>query len=294
MALAGSFIALVLAVAIPTGSAGRAIATPLTVPLPSAGNVTVARLALTSNTTTGATPRLVLTTRSGLGGDVVVASSVIRKPGSRLAVATVAIVDSTSTGNRPSARARSITLRLPSGFKLVRPVQIAKDVLYQNASPGFALVTGGSATILTAAHPPRLAPALIVRDAQLLALERSVPLVDVGLLGLKFVAVQMGQPGSTLSVTFGLNDLPQVNAVELRFPPGVRVTKVSGPPDTDGLPIADGVQLIASRGYFQEGMPYAFTLELASPPKRGDFVNVRASVHYFESSMPFVERFILG
>lgn len=293
MALVGCFLALFLAVAIPAGRAGPALTGPVLVPLPSPGNVTVARLNLASNTAGGSVPRLALTTRSGLGADVVVAASVSRKPGSKLAVATVAIVDSTAPGARPS-RTRSITLRLPSGFRLLRTAQIANDVLYQNATPGFALVSGGAASILSAARPPKLAPALVVKDAQLLALERSVPLVDMGLLGLQFVAVQFGQPGRTLNVTFGLTALPQVNAVELRFPKGIRVTKVSGPPDTDGLPVTDGVQLIASRGYFQEGVSYSFTLELSSPPKRGDFVSVRASVHYFESSLPFTERFVLG
>jgi hypothetical protein len=290
--LGGFLAALVLATAVSAGAARSGPAAALTVPLPAPGNVTVARLTLAAGTTSGSAPRLALTTRAGLGANVVVAAASSRKPGSKLAVSTVAIVDSTDPGSRP-ARAKSVTLRLPPGYRLARPMQVAKDVLYQNAAPGFALV-GGSSTMLAGANAPKLAPSAIVKDAQLLALERSVPLVDIGLLGLQFVAVQMGQPQGTLSVTFGLNDLPQVNAVELRFPKGIRVTKVSGPPDTDGLPVAGGVQLVASRGFFQEGVSYPFTLELSAAPKRGDFVNVRASVHYFESSLPFIERFVVG
>ena len=239
-------------------------------------------------------PRLALADRRGLSADVVVAASTVRKPGSRVAVATVAIVDSTAPDAvTRAARARSVTLRLPAAFKL-QAAQVAKDVLYQNALPRFSLVTGGTASILAAANPPKLAPALIVKDAQLLALERSVPLVDVGLLGLQFVAVQLGRPSTTLNVTLGLTGLPQVNAVELRFPHGVRVTSVTAPPNTDGLPVAGKIQLVSSRGYFQEGIAYTFALGLSSSPRRGDFVSVRASIHYFESSLPFTERFLVG
>jgi hypothetical protein len=295
IAFATGLVSLLLAAAIPAGRAEPAVAAAVAIPLPSPGNVTVARLTLATSTAGGRVPRLALATRSGLSTDVVVAASITRTPGSKVARATVAIVDSTAPGSvRPTARARSVTVRLPAGFRLVQAAQVARDVLYQNALPGFPLVTGGTASILAAAFPPKLAPALIVRDAQLFALERSVPLVDVGLLGLQFVAVQLGQPSTTLNVTFGLTGLPQVNAVEFRFTQGIRVTKVSGPPATSGLPVTRGVQLISSAGFYQGGVSYSFKLELSSPPKRGDFVSVRASVHYFESSLPFTERFVVG
>ena len=83
-------------------------------------------------------------------------------------------------------------------------------------------------------------------------------------------------------------------AVDLRLPRSTRVTRVSRSSETDGLPIAGGVQLISSRGYFQEGVAYGYRLELSSPPMRGDYVGVRASVHHVESSLPFTERFLLG
>jgi len=284
-----------LAVAIPAGRAEPSLAAAVTIPLPSPGNVTVARLTLAAGTAAAQVPRLTLATRSGLSADVVVAASSTRKPGSKIAVTTVAIIDPIAAGAaRATQRATSVTVRLPAGFSLVQAARVAKDVLYQNTLPGFPLVTGGNASILAGAHPPKLAPAQIVKDAQLFALERSVPLADVGLLGLQFVAVQLGRPSTTLNVSFGLNGLPQVNAVELHFPQAIRVTNVAGPPGTDGLPVTGGVQLIASSGFYQSGVPYSFKLELSSPPKRGDFISVRASVHYFESSLPFTERFVMG
>jgi len=154
-------------------------------------------------------------------------------------------------------------------------------------------VSGGTASLL-AGDDPKLPAATVVRDAQLLALDRSVPLADLGLLRLEAVAVTFGPLGTSLKVSIGLAGLGQVNAVELKFRPGTRVVRTTGPEATDGLPMGSGVQLIASRGFFQDGETYAFTLELSQAPKKGDVVLVRASTHYFESSLPFTERFVLG
>jgi hypothetical protein len=182
-------------------------------------------------------------------------------------------------------------VQLPAGFTLVSPPAFAKDVLYQNSSP-FALVQGGAASLL-AGDMPKLPLDRIVADAQLLALDRSVPLADMGLLRLQYVVATFGSRAKTMRVTIGISELTQVDAVELRFPTNTQVAKVSGPPGTDGLPIANGIQLIASHGSFQAGLPYAFTLRLSRVPARGESVIVRASTHYFESALPFTERFVL-
>ena len=114
------------------------------------------------------------------------------------------------------------------------------------------------------------------------------------LTGAVSVAVTFGPLGTSLKVSIGLSGLGQVNAVELEFRPGTRVVHTTGPEATDGLPMGTGVQLVASRGFFQDGQTYGFTLELNQAPKKGDVVLVRASTHYFESSLPFTERFVLG
>jgi hypothetical protein len=72
------------------------------------------------------------------------------------------------------------------------------------------------------------------------------------------------------------------------------VTRVTASPGTDGLLVNGAAQLIASQGFFQEGVSYSFTLELSRAPRKGEFASVRASTHYFESSLPFTQRFALG
>ena len=254
--------------------------------------MTVTRLVLQpSGASSRKAPRLVLAGRSAAG--VLVASSVAPTRPSGRFFATIAVFrpgDGTQAA-RP-AKAASIGLRIPAGFAVVSR-QVATNVLHQNASPGFALVSGGTASLL-AGDDPKLPAATVVRDAQLLALDRSVPLTDLGLLRLEAVAVTFGPLGTSLKVSIGLSGLGQVNAVELKFRPGTRVVRTTGPEATDGLPMGTGVQLIASRGFFQDGQTYEFTLELNQAPKKGDVVLVRASTHYFESSLPFTERFVLG
>lgn len=237
-------------------------------------------------------PRLALAGKGAPAGVLVASSVAPTRPSGRF-LATVAVFrpgDATQ-GGRP-AKAATIGVRIPAGFTVVSR-QVATNVLHQNAPPRFALVSGGTASLL-AGDDPKLPAATVVRDAQLLALDRSVPLTDLGLLRLEAVAVTFGPLGTSLKVSIGLAGLGQVNAVELKFRPGTRVVRTTGPEATDGLPMGTGVQLIASRGFFQDGETYAFTLELSQAPKKGDVVLVRASTHYFESSLPFTERFVLG
>jgi hypothetical protein len=246
-----------------------------------------------SGTSARKPPRLALAGRSGAAAGALVASSVTpTRPSSRF-LATVAVFRPSDGTQAPrAAKAGSVSVRIPAGFGVVSR-QVATNVLHQNASPRFALVSGGTASLL-AGDDPKLPAATVVRDAQLLALDRSVPLADLGLLRLEAVAVTFGPLGTSLKVSIGLSGLGQVNAVELEFRPGTRVVHTTGPEATDGLPMGTGVQLVASRGFFQDGQTYGFTLELNQAPKKGDVVLVRASTHYFESSLPFTERFVLG
>jgi hypothetical protein len=287
-------LAVTLIVAASSSARADSLAPAATVlALPSPGNVTVARLALKS---AAGTPRLALANgRRGLPAGAIVLASVARGSAAGRYSATVAIVNPPSQVTPAPRSAGVVSLVVPPGVTLAGPVRVARNVLYQNAKPPFGLVLGGTASVLASSAPTKLPAVQIVRDAQLLALDRSVPLADMQLLGLEYVAVDFAPPGTaSQSVTIGLSQLGQVNAVELRFPTGTRVTRVSGPPETDGLPVGTGVQLIASRGFFQEGLVYKFTLELSRPLRKGDSVRVRASTHYFESSLPFTERFVLG
>ena len=51
---------------------------------------------------------------------------------------------------------------------------------------------------------------------------------------------------------------------------------------------------MASTAFFQEGVPYTFNVSFSRPLKRGEHLTLRASTHYFESTLPFTERFFLG
>jgi len=96
-----------------------------------------------------------------------------------------------------------------------------------------------------------------------------------------------------MQVKIGIYQLRQINAVELRFPAGTQVSKVAGPPETDAVLMGGTAQLISSQGFFQDGISYTFRFQLNQAPKRGSSVMLRASTHYFESALPFTERFVL-
>lgn len=187
-----------------------------------------------------------------------------------------------------------MALTVPAGFRVVSPARGVGNALYQNPIPTFGLVSGGAAQVLAGRPPDKLAPARMVRDAQLLALERSVPLADMQLIGLQFVTLQLpASPGRAFPVTVGISRLGQVNAVELRFPAGITVVRATGPQTATTLPAGAAVQFVASSGFFDEGLQYPFALELSRAPKAGEAILVRASTHYFESVLPFRERFVV-
>jgi len=286
-------LAFIFFVAASTGEA-RPSAQAL-IPVPSAGNVTVARLAITATAgKSKISPRLALASGQGLPATAYVAATVSRSGPGRFQATVAVFSPAPSASPQQPASAKVVAVRLPQGFTLAARPQVARDVLYTNPIPSFRLLGGGVGSILAGANPPRLPPARIVGDAQQLAFERSVPLVDVGLLGLEYVAAQFSRlDPTTLKVTLGLYLDTQVNAIELRFPDGTTVDKVSAPADADALLLGTATRLVASSGFYTDGVAYSFTVHLSRPLKKGDFVALRASAHYFESSLPFTERFAL-
>lgn len=289
LAVAGTAAVFAL-MSLPAGATATAAALS-PVPFPAAGNITVIRLVLQGAPTSA--PRLTLANRKVPAGSVVVGStSRGTTPGQF--VATIAIVYPGSGATTNVKPGPPVNVRLPAGFRLVGAAQVASNVLYANPTPTFALVPARTAVVLAGTAPGKLPPARIVTDAELFAFDRPVGLADVSLLGLQFVTASLSRPNATtLRATIGLSQLPQVNAVELRFPAAFKVAGVSKPTGTDALPMGSAVQLVASEGFFQQGVPYQFDIQLSAAPKRGAFVTLRASTHYFESSLPFTERFAL-
>ena len=147
--------------------------------------------------------------------------------------------------------------------------------------------------MLAGGNPSNLTADRIVADAQLLTLDRSVPLPDMGLLGLPFVAARFTVTGRTVHATAVVSLLNPVSALESGFPSGTAVTRIIGPGQTEGEPKGSAARLYAKTGSFQEGIAYSFSVELSRAPRRGDVVTLRASSHYFESTLPFTERFAL-
>jgi hypothetical protein len=173
--------------------------------------------------------------------------------------------------------------------------QWVNDVLYSNRRPRFSLSSGGVTSVLAGQAFSRLPASALTMDAQLLAFDRPITMAHARVFGLQYIAVAFPRrTGTTLTATIGLAALTQVNAVELRFPAGLSVASVEGQTGTEGLLLGNAVQLISSGRSFREGTLYTFTLHLSRPPARGDAVTVRASEHYFESALPFSERFVLG
>jgi len=276
------------------GSYARPAAT-IFLPLPATGNASVVRLALKGSAASAGTPRLALASRGSLPAGAYVAAAVARGLQAGQFVATIALFNpgKATSPTKPSASGKLVAVQLPSGFALSGAPAVASNVVYVNPTPAFKLVPGGAASVL-GGTAPKLPAARIVRDAQLLAFDRNVPLADGGLLGMQYVAAQLSRPSpTTLVVTIGLSRLTQVNAVELQFPSGMTVARFSAPPGTDVILKGTAAQLISSRGFFQEGLPYRFTLQLNRAPQKGEFAAVRASEHYFESSLPFTQRLAL-
>ncbi len=267
------------------------------VPVPSSGNVAVARLVLQAPAGTAATPQLGIASRSSLPSEGYAVATIGRATGSGRFAATVAVVRPASTTSPPGTPepSRSLRLRLPASWRLVSGPHWVNDVLYLNRRPTFGLLRGGTSSVLAGQKPAALSAFAVAADAQLLALDRSIPMAHARVLGLQYVSVAFPKrTGTTLTATIGLSGLTQVNAVELRFPTGVDVRAAAGPTGTEGLLIGNAVQLISSGRSFREGALYTFTLRLSRPPTRGDVVTVRASEHYFEGVLPFSERFVIG
>jgi hypothetical protein len=283
-----------LAVAASTGAAKSNAR--LQIPLPTSGDVTVARFDVRSAGQTNGLPGLRLDARA-LPPGAFAAATINRAPGRSRFAATVAVVAPRPENSAPQASAaptKLVGLQLSPGFTIVGSPRVVRNALYANRIPSVALLTKGTASVL-GGSPPLLPTEQIVRDAQLLALERNVPLADMGLLGLEFVTVQLAKLGGTrLRVTVGTSRLNQVSAIELRFPNGVSASQVTGRAGTGTLRVGNPVQLVATEGIFQAGVPYSFTFKLNRPLQKRDVVTVRASTHYFESSLPFTERFYIN
>ena len=273
-------------------SAAPRVAGPVAVSLPAVGDVTVERLVLQPTVSSSRkAPRLALAGKSAPAGVLVASSVAPTRPSGRF-LATVAVFrpgDATQSG-RP-AKAATIAVRIPAAFALVSR-QAAPNVLHQNAPPRFALVSGGTASLLAGDDPAAGGDGRTGRPAACFRSKRAArrrwaagPRVRRGAI------LETGS--TTLKVTIGLYLHSQVNAIELRFPAGTTVSKVSGPTGVDALLLGTATQLVASSGPYQDGVPYSFTITLSQPPKKGDFVTVRASAHYFEGSLPFTERFAL-
>lgn len=285
-----------MALVLMTSAAGQAAQTAqVVVPAPSAGNVTVARLVVqAASAAVSGGPRLALAGSAVPAGTLVLGSATRTGP-ARFA-STIAVIRSGSeeSGAPQTGPARPLTVRFSAGFRLVAPAQIAKDVLYANPTPPFGLLRGGDASVLAGESPSKMTIDRIIRDGQLLALDRSVPLVDMGLLGLPFVAAQFTTTGRNVKATLVVSGLNPVSGIELRFPAGTTVTRVAGPAEMEGEPKGSAARLFASRASFQEGVAYTFSIDLSRAPRKGDVVILRASPHYFESSLPFTERFALA
>lgn len=266
------------------------------VPVPSAGNVSVARLVIQSASTSTQPPRLRITNPSVLPEGAIAVATVVPAGRGRFN-ATIAVVRpaTTTSSGQPSGPSRALIIRAPAGSRLVGSPQWVNDVLYTNRRPRFALSRGGVASVLGGLAFSRLPASALTEDAQLLAFDRPITMAHARVFGLPYVAVSFpARTGSTLTATIGLSGLTQVNAVELRFPAGLTVSSVEGPTGTEGLLVGNAVQLISSGRSFREGVLYTFKLHLSRPPARGEAVTVRASEHYFESALPFSERFVLG
>ena len=260
--------------------------------MPSVGNVTVVRLVVQAASAKDATPRLAA--GGGVPRGTLVLVSVSRSDTAHFAATAVVIRPSANaSGAPPTAPAGPLTLRLSPGARLAEPARIAREVLYANPAPTFGLVRGGKASVLAGGNPSNLTVDRIVADAQLLTLDRSVPLPDMGLLGLPFVAARFTVTGRTVHATAVVSLLNPVSALELGFPSGTAVTRIIGPGQTEGEPKGSAARLYAKTGSFQEGIAYSFSVELSRAPRRGDVVTLRASSHYFESTLPFTERFAL-
>lgn len=276
------------------GAAGQA-AVSLTLPGP--GNLSVSRLAIEAPSGIVVTPPPLSVANAGTVGKHALVVAALKRASARRFLVTIAAVRNAvdEAAGAASSAPRTFTLRVPSPFRVVSAPGTAGDVLYQNPVPPFPLLLGGTGVALAGNIPGQLPAERLVRDAQLLAFDRAVPLADMGLIGLPYVTAHVPTGKARVPLAIGLTHLNQVNALQLQFPTGVRVVQVTGPQGTSTSTVSGStVQLVASTAFFQEGVPYTFNVSFSRPLKRGEHVTLRASTHYFESTLPFTERFFLG
>jgi hypothetical protein len=285
--LAGAFV--------PHAEAARKATVPL--PLPAPGNISVSRLTIEAPSGIAVTPPPLSVANAPTVGRRALVVSAFKRGSARKFFVTIAAVGNIVGGSAGAASGApgTFTLKVPSPYRVVSVPQTASDVLYQNRVPPFPLLLGGTAGALAGNIPGQLPAERLVRDAQLLAFDRAVPLADMGLIGLPYVTAHVPTAKTKVSLAVGLTRLNQVNALQLQFPTGVRVVAVAGPEGTSPSIVSTGtLQLVASTAFFQEGVPYIFDVTFSRPLRRGEQLTLRASTHYFESTLPFTERFLLS
>jgi hypothetical protein len=288
----GAFVALLLALA-----PGAQAAVSPQVPLPPLGDVGLASYTIVATSPRAALPpppKLALVRAGTLGDGLLVVSTLARDPGQpRRFSAVLAVVNPEETeGTIPPRGAQPGTLRLrvPPGYALTRRL-VAPSVLFANGRPAFEVPEGARTNVLTGRVPAGTTPAGIVADARSLAFDRYVPAANMDRLGLEFVSLDARRAPSptTLRAAVEVARLMQINALEFRLPAGVAVTRVDAPAGTT-LSTAGNVVQVFARQTFRPGARLELTLELDRPLPAGAAVELRASTHYFESALPFVQR----
>jgi hypothetical protein len=293
-------LALALSILAAEASVGATATSPGTILLPTPGNVSLARLAIVARGAKAAQlPKLAVSSSGTLPPTVLVLGAVTRDRGQNGRFsATLAIFNrppppAPPGGSAPAPSPKEISIRLPSGYAFAGQ-QSAANVLYWNRRPDFALTVGGRASVLAGTPPPRIAPTRLLADALKLAMDQTVPIADMELIGLEYISAEVARGRSArYVVVIAVSSLNQVNAVQLTFPDGVRVVRAAGPPRSTVLPSASRLQLIVP-DRFQEAVPYRFTFQLSRALSSREFFLLRASTHYFENVLPFTERFYVS
>jgi hypothetical protein len=288
------FVAVLALGVVPSATSATAPSTPRPVPLPRSGNISIARLTIVAKAGKKAqVPRLRVTSRGALPAETLVVGGVARdpvKPG-RFS-GTIALFNRPSSTQPDATGPTQVDVQLPSGYVLTGQDVLA-NVLYQNNRPVVPVVIPSSVFVLTGAPPPKIMPRRLLSDARKLALDETAPVADIELLGFDYVAASIASIGgsrTSFAVTIAIANLSHVNALQLTFPAGITVVSAAGPPLTGVAPAGKTLQLIASKGLFNEATPYRFTFVLDHAPPRAGSVTLQASTHYFENVLPFTER----
>jgi hypothetical protein len=239
-------------------------------------------------------PRLRVTSRGSRPAETLVVGGVARDPVKRGRFSgTIALFNRPSSAQPDATAPTRVDIQVPSGYE-VTGQDVVANVLYQNDRPVAPVVIPASVSVLTGTPPPKIVPRRLLIDARRLALDETAPVADIELLGFDYVAadiVRIGGSRTSFAVTVAIANLSHVNALQLTFPTGVTVVSAAGPPFTGVAPAGKTLQLIASKGLFNEATPYRFTFVLDRAPPRAGSVTLQASTHYFENVLPFTERF---